>query len=172
MAKNVSFLLCLLIMALDIIAGILGIEAELAQNKLSSRKMLIFECRDPSYGAFKLALSAAVFLIVAHALTNLIGGCVVVWSKEELEQATANKQLAFASLILSWIVLVVAFSMLIMGAMSNTKTRRSCGLGHQRLLSIGGVLCFIHGLFSVAYFVSAKATRKEEKMPKQGGRPV
>lgn len=35
MAKNIGVLICLLIMALDIVAGILGIEAEIAQNKVS-----------------------------------------------------------------------------------------------------------------------------------------
>ena len=34
MARNYGFLVCLLIMILDIIAGILGIEAEIAQNKV------------------------------------------------------------------------------------------------------------------------------------------
>lgn len=34
MAKNIGFLICLLIMALDVSAGVLGIEAEIAQNKV------------------------------------------------------------------------------------------------------------------------------------------
>lgn len=33
--KNLGFLVCLLIMALDVTAGILGIEAEIAENKAS-----------------------------------------------------------------------------------------------------------------------------------------
>lgn len=33
--KNMGFLVCLLIMALDVTAGILGIEAEIAENKAS-----------------------------------------------------------------------------------------------------------------------------------------
>lgn len=34
MAKNIDFLVCFSIMVLDIIAGILGIQAEVAQNKV------------------------------------------------------------------------------------------------------------------------------------------
>ena len=35
MDKNHGILVCLLIMALDVVAGILGIEAEIAQNKVN-----------------------------------------------------------------------------------------------------------------------------------------
>ncbi|XP_030451995.1 protein DESIGUAL 2 [Syzygium oleosum] len=163
MAKNAGFLICLLIMAMDVVAGILGIEAEIAQNKVKHLKVWVFECRDPSYQAFKLGVAACVLLALAHAIGNWMGGCVCIWSKEDLNRVTANKQLAVASLIFSWIILAVAFSMLILGALSNSKSRRTCGLAHHRLLSIGGVLCFIHGLFTVAYFVSAKAARKEDR---------
>ncbi|OWM91361.1 uncharacterized protein LOC116202918 [Punica granatum] len=161
MPKNAGFLVCLLIMAMDVVAGILGIEAEIAQNKVKHLKVWIFECRDPSYQAFKLGLAAAVLLAVAHAIGNLLGGCICIWSKKDLDNTSANKQLAVASLIFSWIILAVAFSMLIVGAISNSKSRRSCGISHHRLLSIGGILCFIHGLFTIAYYVSARATRKE-----------
>jgi hypothetical protein len=60
------------------------------------------------------------------------------------------------------IVLGVAFSMLIIGTLANSRSRESCGISNHRFLSIGGVLCFIHGLFTVAYYVSATATKREE----------
>ncbi|KAK4770747.1 hypothetical protein SAY87_031279 [Trapa incisa] len=161
MAKNMGLLVCLLIMAMDVVAGILGIQAEIAENKVKHLKVWVIECRDPSHQAFKLGLAAAILLVVAHAIGNLLGGCICIWSKEDLDSATANKQLAVASLIFSWIIMAVGFLMLILGALSNSKSRRSCGITHHRLLSIGGVLCFIHGLFTVAYYVSAKATIKE-----------
>jgi len=34
MTKNYGFLICILVIVLDIVAGILGIEAEIAQNKV------------------------------------------------------------------------------------------------------------------------------------------
>jgi len=34
MTKNYGFLICILVMVLDVVAGILGIEAEIAQNKV------------------------------------------------------------------------------------------------------------------------------------------
>ncbi|KAM1008763.1 hypothetical protein ACFX2J_005131 [Malus domestica] len=163
MVKNATPLICLSVLIMDVVAGILGIQAEIAQNKVHHLKVWIFECKDPSYQAFKLGLAAAVILAVAHVIGNLLGGCICISSKEDYQKATANKQLAIASLILSWITLAVAFSLLIAGAMSNRKSRKSCGLSHHRVLSIGGILCFFHGLFIIAYYASAKATFKEGK---------
>ena len=62
----------------------------------------IFECRDPSYQAFKLGLAAAVLLALAHTIGNLLGGCFCLFSKDDYKHATANKKLAVGCLILSW----------------------------------------------------------------------
>ncbi|XP_052183352.1 protein DESIGUAL 2 [Diospyros lotus] len=167
MAKNIGPLICLLILIMDIVAGILGIEAEVAQNKVKHLKVWIIECRDPSHQAFKLGLAAAVLLALAHAIGNLLAGCVCVRSKRELDDAPPNQQLAVASLIFSWIIVVVAFSMLMAGTIANSRSRKSCGIAHNRVLSIGGVLCFIHGLFMVAYYVSATATAHDQLINKK-----
>ncbi|KAJ9565982.1 hypothetical protein OSB04_001948 [Centaurea solstitialis] len=102
MGQYIVPFVCLLIVIMDLTAGILGIQAEVAQNKVQNLRVWIFECRDPSYQAFKLGFAAAVLLAFAHAIANLFGGCHCVWSKPELDRATSNKQLAMASLILSW----------------------------------------------------------------------
>lgn len=65
-------------------------------------RLWIFECRDPSYKAFQLGLTAAVLLALAHVIANILGGCICFWSRAEMEKATANKQLAVASLIFAW----------------------------------------------------------------------
>ncbi|KAJ6416450.1 hypothetical protein OIU84_002334 [Salix udensis] len=114
MARNIGFLVCLLIMALDVAAGILGIEAEVAQNKVKHLKMWVFECRDPKLSSFQAR-----------------------------------------------IILAIGFSLLIIGTMANSKSRKSCGISHHRVLSIGGILCFVHGLFTVSYYVSATATARD-----------
>ncbi|KAG6419064.1 hypothetical protein SASPL_121273 [Salvia splendens] len=171
MARNMDFLVCLLIMALDIIAGVLGIQAEVAQNKVQNLRVWIFECRDPSYEAFKLGLAAVVLLCLAHIVANLLAGCIFISSKEELDRASSNKQLAAASLVMSWIMLGIAFILLISGTLSNSRSRKNCGISHQRQLSIGGILCFIHGLFVVAYYVSAAAVLHDERNPHQQHKP-
>ncbi|KAK2437026.1 putative transmembrane protein [Trifolium repens] len=162
MFRNYGFIVCLVVIVMDVVAGILGIQAEIAQNKVKDLKMWVLECRDPSYESFKLGLGASILLALAHAIAHFLGGCIYIKSKEEYKRATSNRQLAMTSLIFSWIVLGVAFSMLIIGTLANSRSRESCGISNHRFLSIGGVLCFIHGLFTVAYYVSATATKREE----------
>ncbi|KAM0021673.1 putative modifying wall lignin-1/2 [Helianthus debilis subsp. tardiflorus] len=154
---------CLLIIVMDLTAGILGIQGEVAQNKVQNLRVWIIECRDPSYEAFKLGFAALVLLTFAHAIANLFGGCHVVWSKPEMDRASSNKQLAMASLILSWITLIIGFWMLIAGVLANSSSRKSCGVSNHRYLSIGGIACIIHGMFAVSYYISATAVVKEEK---------
>lgn len=60
------------------------------------------------------------------------------------------------------IILAVGLSMLVIGTWSNHKSKASCGFTHHHFLSIGGILCFVHGLFCVAYYVSSNAAACEE----------
>ncbi|CAB4304748.1 unnamed protein product [Prunus armeniaca] len=76
MARLGGFFVCLLIVAMDIVGGIMGIEAELEQNKVKHLRRWIFECREPSHAAFKLGLAAAGLLVAAHVVANLLGGCI------------------------------------------------------------------------------------------------
>ncbi|KAL5096552.1 hypothetical protein RYX36_000879 [Vicia faba] len=172
MAKNYGFLICILVMVMDIIAGILGIHAETIQNKEKHMKIWLFDCRYPSHQAFKLGVAAVILLLLAHAIANLLGGCICVWSRDQYRSATANRQLAVAFQIFSWIVLAVAFSMLIIGTLANSRSRKYCGIFNHRFLFIGGILCFIHGLFTLPYYVSITAMRREEKRQQTPGPAV
>ncbi|KAJ0983363.1 hypothetical protein J5N97_011618 [Dioscorea zingiberensis] len=117
---------------MDIVAGILGIEAEVAQNKGWHHKALFVQCRQPVHEAYSLGLAAAVLLAIAHATANLLGGCTCICSKEEFDRSSANRQMAAGTLIISWIILAVGFTMLIIQAMSNAKSSVSCGLTWEK----------------------------------------
>ncbi|XP_065873267.1 protein VASCULATURE COMPLEXITY AND CONNECTIVITY-like [Euphorbia lathyris] len=169
MVKLGGIVVCLLVVSIDVVAGILGIQAEIAQNKVKHLRLWIFECRDPSEDAFKLGLAAAALLGLAHVLANLIGGCMCICSQQELQSASPNKQLSVACFFFTWIILAVGLSMLVIGTLSNNKSRASCGFTHHHFLSIGGILCFVHALFSVAYYVSATAVFSEDQKYGHGG---
>ncbi|CAA3011508.1 uncharacterized protein LOC111372148 [Olea europaea subsp. europaea] len=62
MVKKIVIFACLLIIALDITAGILGIKAEAAQNQEKHLRLWIFECKEPSHDAFVLGVAAATLL--------------------------------------------------------------------------------------------------------------
>ncbi|XP_061369565.1 protein VASCULATURE COMPLEXITY AND CONNECTIVITY-like [Gastrolobium bilobum] len=158
MAKVAGIFMCLLIVIMDVGAGILGFEAEIAQNKVKHLRLWIFECREPSHQAFMLGLGAAVLLGLAHAVANLLGGCNCICSQQEFDKASPNRQMTVVCFILTWVVLAGGLSTLVIGTMSNNRSDGSCGFSHHHFLSIGGILCFLHGLFSVAYYVSATAS--------------
>nr|CAN78007.1 hypothetical protein VITISV_041413 [Vitis vinifera] len=103
MAKLSGLFVCMLIVALDVGAGILGIEAEVAQNKVKHLRLWIFECREPSEDAFKLGLAAAALLAFAHILSNLLGGCMCICSQEDFQKASPNRQLSVDN-ISRWIL--------------------------------------------------------------------
>jgi len=45
--------------------------------------------------------------------------------------------------------------MLVIGIRANEKSRASCGFNHHHMLSIAGILCFVHAVFAIAFYVSA-----------------
>ncbi|XP_059664572.1 protein VASCULATURE COMPLEXITY AND CONNECTIVITY-like [Cornus florida] len=158
MATRIGVLVCLLIVVMDIVAGILGIKAEAAQNKVKDFKLGIFECKEPSHKAFVLGLVAATLLCLAHILANLLGGCTNCTTQEELPKPSQHSKLSVACLVFTWIILAAGLSMLVIGTKSNKKSRGSCGFTHHYILSTGGTMCFFHCLLCVAYYVSATAT--------------
>ncbi|XP_057731749.1 protein VASCULATURE COMPLEXITY AND CONNECTIVITY-like [Arachis stenosperma] len=156
--RSTGIFLCLLIIVMDVAAGILGIEAEIAQNKVQHLKLWLFECRDPSQKAFQMGLAAAILLGLAHAIVCLMGGLSCLCSQQGINRASSNKQISMLCLVLAWIALAVGMILLVIGTKSNHGSNGSCGFSHHHFLSIGGISCFVHGLFSVLYYGSATAT--------------
>ncbi|XP_022735560.1 uncharacterized protein LOC111288867 [Durio zibethinus] len=158
MAKAGVFV-CLVIVIVDVAAGILSIEAEMTKNKVTRYMSLkSFECQEPNDQAFKLGLAAATLLALSHVTANLLGGYMCICCTEELERSTASRQSWFGCLVLSWIVVAVGFPTLVMGMLENSKSKGSCQVLHHHFLFVGGILCFIHGLLSVAFYVSVSVT--------------
>ncbi|KQJ95000.1 uncharacterized protein LOC100830034 [Brachypodium distachyon] len=162
MAKMIAaVIVCVVVLALDITAGILGIQAQAAQNKTKKVTILFIQCEKPVYKAYQLGLAAAVFLVVSHAVANFLGGCACICSQLEFIRASINRKLAATLIILSWIALIVGFSLLLAGAMSNSKSKTSCGFVHGKTLALGGIMCFVHAGVTVAYYVTANAAANE-----------
>ncbi|KAF3319937.1 hypothetical protein FCM35_KLT21798 [Carex littledalei] len=167
MAKVEAVIVCILIVLMDVVAGILGLQAEKAQNHGRHLKVLFIECKEPVHLAYRLGIAAAVLLALSHVIANLLGGCTCICSRDVLRGSTANRRMAAITLVISWLILAVGLALLIIGALSNSKSRATCGLPHHNFLSIGGILCFIHGIFCLAYFVSANAANRAEEKPQR-----
>jgi hypothetical protein len=66
------------------------------------------------------------------------------------------------ALQLDKVVLIAGFSLLLAGAMSNSKPKTSCGFTHGHTLALDKILFFIHGRITIAYYVTATAAAAQE----------
>ncbi|XP_047061972.1 protein DESIGUAL 3-like [Lolium rigidum] len=164
MARVEAVVVCLLIVAMDVAAGVLGIYAEKAQNQGRHLRILFIECRQPVRQAYKLGVAAAAVLAASHAIANIVGGCACVCcSGDKLRRSSPNRHMASFALVLTWMVLIVGLALLVLGALPNSKKSMAhCGVMRHNFLSIGGILCFVHALFCLVYYVSANAAAREE----------
>ncbi|KAL6656706.1 hypothetical protein ACP70R_004486 [Stipagrostis hirtigluma subsp. patula] len=165
MARVEAVVVCLLVLAMDVVAGVLGIHAEKAQNQGTKLRILFLfiECRHPVRRAYELGVAAAAVLAASHAIANFAGGCACACSGDKLRRWSPNRQMASFALVLTWMVLVVALALLVLGALPNRKRKiAECGVVRHRFLSIGGVLCFVHALVCIVYYASANAAAREE----------
>ncbi|KAL0732654.1 hypothetical protein Bca4012_008863 [Brassica carinata] len=163
MESELSFLISVLIICADISAGVLGIEAEIDQSKQRHHHDRQQHCRNPSSGAFAEGVAAIVLLSIVHVTANVLGGYAYIRSKQDIKRATANKILAVAFLVLSWIFFAVSYSTLMVGTLANSRSNRYCSLRSRWLFLIGGIFCLSHGVVTSAYYVSALAASKEDK---------
>ncbi|KAG2241034.1 hypothetical protein Bca52824_096861 [Brassica carinata] len=170
MESELGFLVSVLIICADITAAVLGIEAEIAQSKQHhhahqqhSRHRDSGCGRSPSSGAFAEGVAAMLLLSIVHVTANVLGGCTYIRSKQDFTRATANKILAVALLVISWMFFAVSYSTLMLATLANSRSDRFCSLPHRWLFLIGGIFCFGHGLVTSGYYVSAIAAKKEDK---------
>ncbi|KAK8622849.1 hypothetical protein V6N13_117748 [Hibiscus sabdariffa] len=155
MAKAGAFV-CLVIVLVDFAAGFLSIQAHITQDKVGYMNAKRFECQQPKNKAFKLGLIAAVLLALSHVSANLLGGCMCICCTEKLEKSSSNRKFWFGCLVLSWIVVAVGFPALVMGMLEISKSKGPCQqVLHHHFLLMGGILCFVHGILSVGFYVSA-----------------
>ncbi|KAG4967624.1 hypothetical protein JHK87_033275 [Glycine soja] len=132
-ARKVGIFMCILILIMDVIAGILGLQADIAQHKVKHLKLWILESRRASHQAYMLGLSAAVFLGIAHLIVNLL------------------RYLPCNIVLLIRILCGVGLCTLAMGTIANKSSKDLSGLSDNHLLKVGGICCFSH---CILYYVT------------------
>ncbi|KAJ0983311.1 hypothetical protein J5N97_011566 [Dioscorea zingiberensis] len=94
MARIGGLLVCILILAMDIVAGILGNRAAGGSEQgMAPQGLVLVQCVDNQFmRPIVWVLAAAVLLAIAHATANLLGGCTCICSKEEFDRIIGNRQ--------------------------------------------------------------------------------
>ncbi|XP_015886104.3 protein VASCULATURE COMPLEXITY AND CONNECTIVITY [Ziziphus jujuba] len=156
-------LVCLLIMGIDIGAGLLGILAQIEEKKVHSTGW-IPECRHLDHRALMLGFGAAALLAFSHVISHLSDGYICTCSKKgHKNETSSNKQLTMVFLFLSWISFGFGFSLLLVGTLANLKLRRQCIFADHHFLSEGVSFCFLHGFLAAIYYkLAADATIQEQ----------
>ncbi|XP_039051845.1 uncharacterized protein LOC120193409 [Hibiscus syriacus] len=76
---------------------------------------------------------------------------------------TSNRKFWFGCLVLSRIVVAVGFPALVMGMLEIPKSKGSCHqVLHHHLLLVGGILCFVHAILTVGFYVSANVSFEKD----------
>ncbi|GMH14406.1 hypothetical protein Nepgr_016247 [Nepenthes gracilis] len=158
------------IVAMDIAAGVLSIEAEISMKILleprsqvegrwrnlfsrNAHLLWISKCKQTRNDAFSLGVAGALFSTLAHILANVVGGCECISSVEALEKSPSKRRRMFACLIGSWCVVAVGLPLLITGVVANSKSTRLCAMSNHHMLS-GGICCFVHALLCCLWCIT------------------
>ncbi|CAF1923763.1 unnamed protein product [Brassica oleracea] len=93
-----------LIVALDVVAGFVAMEAEVAQQEVKTRAWSL-ECKSPSKKAFMLGLIALGCLLAAHFITVMIG-CIIsainIADRLPGFEHTTSRRIHMACISLTW----------------------------------------------------------------------
>ncbi|XP_057972484.1 protein VASCULATURE COMPLEXITY AND CONNECTIVITY-like [Malania oleifera] len=165
MGKVLGVVACAATVAVDGMAGILGIQAEISQNKVSEMRVWNRRCRAAREEAYELGLTAAALLALAHITTSLLGGCICIALADHLDKSPSHRRFSFASLILSWITVAAGFPMLLIGTLENLKSRSCRSSQYHNFLFYGGMLCFLHGLFCAGCYLAATVGVPKKEKP-------
>ncbi|XP_010475213.1 PREDICTED: uncharacterized protein LOC104754672 [Camelina sativa] len=157
----VTIVVCIvLIVGLDIVAGYVGLQADVAQEDVKHHRVWMLECKAPSKRAFVLGIIAMSCLAAAHVIANVIGcstsnrlptpgvGVGAITN-------TIATQFYTICLVLNWVVGIAGAVLLAMGIWSNRESRSKCGFTNKYFLSFGAKVCFVHAISSVIYYVSS-----------------
>ncbi|KAE8664486.1 hypothetical protein F3Y22_tig00112762pilonHSYRG00092 [Hibiscus syriacus] len=130
-------------MVLDTTAGVLGIALGSQTDEECSGWIDLCALL-----TFLLGFAAAVLVVLAQVCGNCFAGCVCICTKDELNKASANDWRPLPTFF------HVGLTMLIIG-MANADSKSN------PFFTVGGILCFAHGLFTVAYHLRPKCLMLE-----------
>ncbi|KAF3608075.1 hypothetical protein DY000_02044456 [Brassica cretica] len=157
---SVTIVVCIfLIVGLDVIAGLVAIQAEVAQEEVKHMKVWLLECKAPSQKAFVLGIIALVCLAAAHIFAVMIG-CSISNIVKVLAVPKISAYINMACLSLTWIVAIAGAGILTMGIWTNRESRSKCGFTNKHFLSFGGKVCFFHAFVSVLFYLTTIISKK------------
>ncbi|XP_039131582.1 uncharacterized protein LOC120267968 [Dioscorea cayenensis subsp. rotundata] len=150
-------LLCLSVMITDIVAGVLGIEADKALQKGTH------VCPPKKAGpAYKLGIASAVLVGLTLAISDSLSKSTKPHTLSDSTRSSPARTVATATFWLSWVVCVLAIMFLGIGVSNDYPVSHiPCSFSKFHFLTVGGVLCFVDGVICVINQVSSASANAE-----------
>ncbi|XP_039123864.1 uncharacterized protein LOC120260449 [Dioscorea cayenensis subsp. rotundata] len=149
-------LVCGAVGFLGLLAAALAFGAEATRVKVSDVDTTSpGDCIYPKSPASPLGLTAALALLVAQLIINIVAGCVCC--QRHQNSSNSNRTLALISLIVSWVTFTIAFQLLLTGAALNdqrTQQNLYCYAVKPGVFAGGALLSLATVSLAIIYYVS------------------
>ncbi|CAL9125828.1 unnamed protein product [Musa textilis] len=146
---------------LGVLSAALAFAAEATRIKVSDvETTTLGECRYPRSPALALGLIAAVALIIAQTIINIVAGCICC--KKYPNPSDTNWTIGLISFIASWVTFIIAFVLLLSGAALNDRWGQErmyfgefCYVVKSGVFSGGAVLSLASVALGIVYYISS-----------------
>uniref|UniRef100_A0A5B6ZQK7 Transmembrane protein n=1 Tax=Davidia involucrata TaxID=16924 RepID=A0A5B6ZQK7_DAVIN len=155
---------CTIVGFLGLLAAALGFAAEAERIKVSQVQFTTPSvCTYPRSPALALGLTAAVALMIAHIIINVASGCICC--KRGLHRSNSNWTLAVVCFVLSWFTFVIAFLLLLTGAVLNDHHGEDFGSYYCYVVKPGvfagaAILSLASVILGVFYYLTLTSEKK------------
>ncbi|CAD6333718.1 unnamed protein product [Miscanthus lutarioriparius] len=149
--------------SLGVLSAIFGFSAE--GTKLTPYNILVFgdECIYPQNPALGLGICAAIFLLAAQVTFTAVGGCCGCCNKSRSNPSETKRIVGIVCAVVSWIAAVIAWVLLIEGAVWNENVVRmtapNCYYLKDGIFAGAGVLSLAATALGVTSYVLMRTKR-------------
>ncbi|VAH07757.1 unnamed protein product [Triticum turgidum subsp. durum] len=171
-----TIIVCSVVGSLGVLSAILGFSAEGTKLTVSDLYVDGGVCLYPQNPALGLGVCAAIFLIVAQIAFAVVGGCCGCCRSRAIP-SESNRIIGVVCAVFSWIMAIIAFSLLVTGAAWNTTGTRDpspfglCYVLKDGIFAGGAVLTLVATALGLTSYVMLRgqpataAPKEGEQMP-------
>ncbi|KAG6550782.1 hypothetical protein Mapa_007686 [Marchantia paleacea] len=169
--------ICGIVLTLGIVSAVLGFVAESKRIKSTEIHVVEGECKYPTSSALILGVVAALVLLIAQIIINVVGGCICCTPGPPgppNAPSASNRSIAVICLVACWITFLNAFALLMAGASLNNQRQEYMWFGSEcnvvkPLVFAGGALLalatVVLGLIFYLASSAAKAAANAARLP-------
>ncbi|KAK1286398.1 hypothetical protein QJS10_CPB20g01134 [Acorus calamus] len=162
-------IVCVIVGFLGLLSAALGFAAEAKRVKVSEVQLTNpGTCIYPRNAALPLGITAAVALLVAQAIINTVAGCSCC--KRRPHPSGSNWMIGLICFIVSWITFIIAFLLLLTGAVLNDQNGEEnmsfgnyCYVVKPGVFAGAAVLSLASVALGIIYYVALSSMKETQQ---------